>query len=769
MGETLGGMPDQNEPLGGPSVGPSDGPGANRAPEASPVPPEPTTVVLQDTESPDTREKIFRQASKRFERVKTYEHNCRSYARDDLKFAHGDAYNGYQWPVNIRQNRERDQKPCLTLNRTQQHNLMIINDAKQNKPGIMVRPTGNEASYESAQVLESVIRHIEYQSKASIAYDISTEFQVEVGYGAIRVRADYISDDTFDQDIFIESCRRPDLVYFDPDAKEVDRSDAKWAFVVDEVPLDDFDDIYPQYAGQTQVFSEPSDEWRTKQHVRVAEYFWIETAPDTLYQFTDPHDGSLKTIRGAMMTPALEAKLQGDKSVRKRRIMAPKVKWALIVGTNVAELRDIPCQFIPLVPVIGRETFIDGQYDRMGHTRALLDPQRMYNYWSSQAVEQVALMSKTPWVAPAAAIEGQEVYWNTANTVNYSVLVWNHLDDEGNPIPPPQRQEPPSMASAYLQGMQVTQQEMMMVSGQFQSQMGEASNERSATSIQQRQRQGDVATYHFIDNLAIAIRQVGRIVMDMIPRIYDTARVIQAQGEDGISFEVQIDPQAAQAYQAHRAHDGQVAKHVLNPMLGRYEVEADVGPAWGTKREQAAEAFAQILAQAPQLAPVIGDIYFRNLDIPMANEAAERLKRGVPKELLGQGPSQTEQQLQGQLQKTQALLAKIWGQLVEAKSKQISTEQLRDIDAYDSETKRIAALAKVFPEADPQGLHEILEQLVGQTLQTQLTPLVKDLTDSISLAHTQSHGSVLPPLPAEFQTQPDNAPGPTGAKPPGAP
>lgn len=712
--------------------------GSNNRP---PTPPAPISVERTNLNAPaqaggvaegrtlDMR--IFNSAQKRFQRAKTYYHNTLQYGRDDLKFDAGDAYNGYQWPVNIRMNRERDQKPTLTLNRTRQHNLLIINDMKQNSPGIDIRPTGNEATLEAAECLKAVIRGIEYRSRARSAYNKSAEFQVKTGYGVIRVDADYISDDSFDQDAWIRPVLRPDLVYIDPDCKQPDRSDANWAFVFDEIPVEDFADLWPEYAGHTQVFSEPAADWVTKTKVRVAEYFYRQYDEDELVEYIDTSTGKKATMRKSKMNGELWQELVSG-GAKTRKIKAPMVKWALIIGTNVADKADIPCSYIPLVPVLGEETYIDNQYDRKGHTRAMIDPQRMYNYWSSQAVEQAVLQSKTPWIAPALAIEGQEVYWNTANQVNYSVLVWNHRDDEGNEIPAPIKNEPPNMAPAYLQGMQVTQQEMMMVSGQFQAQMGEPSNERSGTSIQQRQRQGDTATYHFIDNQAMAIRQVGKIILDMIPRLYDSTRVVMALGENGISYDVEMDPQAQQAYMKHLDHDNKVAKHVLNPNIGMYEVQAEVGPNWGTRREQTVDVMGQILTQNPALTQILGDIFFQNLDISMADEAAARLRRGVPKELLGEGPSQQEQALAQQLQETQGLLQKIWQQHLDLQMKHNSIEAKRDIDAYDAETKRVAALSKIMPTVDPQGTEEMVKQLIADAHQTHIVPLIQMLTKKLA-------------------------------------
>jgi hypothetical protein len=197
--------------------------------------------------------------------------------------------------------------------------------------------------------------------------------------------------------------------------------------------------------------------------------------------------------------------------VQSRDVAEPEIEWFKLAGNKIIDREQWLGKYIPIVPFIGEETVIEGEMDRKGHTRAQIDAQRIYNYWASAAVEQVALQTKTPYVARADAIEGRTEQWATANVKNWSVLVYNGIDEAGNPIPPPSRVEPPTMAQAYIQGMTIARQDLMSVTGQYQAELGMPSNERSGIAIQQRQRQGDTATYHYIDNQAKGIRQIGRI------------------------------------------------------------------------------------------------------------------------------------------------------------------------------------------------------------------------------------------------------------------
>jgi hypothetical protein len=677
------------------------------------------TANLYNEETLTGDDRIIAEAQRRFRQCEEWESRARKLFLEDIKFSNGDSDNGYQWPNEIRRNRDVDERPCLTINKTHQHNLQIINDAKQNKPRAKVNPVGNGATYEAAQVYEGIFRHIEYISNATVAYDTATSFQVQGGIGYWRVVTDYLGNDNFDQEIFIRRVKDPLTVYLDPDINEVDGSDARFGFIFDDMPMDEFRSAYPEYreiGGATALGN--SDGWIDKDHIRVAEYYRREENKDQLISFTNPMTGQAQQVRRKDIPSQLIDGIIDHPSTKVREIKTWKVEWYLIIGDEVAERRDWAGEYIPIVRIIGEETIINGELDRKGHTRCLRDPQRIYNYWSSSAVEHVALQSKTPFIAPAAAIENLEGYWETANTVNHSVLPYNAVDDAGNPIPMPQRAQPPVMATAYIEGMKIAQQEMSMVSGQYEASMGQKSNEQTGVAIQERQRKGENATYHFIDNLAIGIRFTGKILIDLIPKIYDTPRILRILGEDGEESHIQLDPKAEQAYQQHAAKEQADVSAIFNPNVGRYDVEADIGPAYATRRQEAFNAISQILTQAPTLVPLIGDILFKAADFPMADEIAERMERMVPPQAKGEGVPPAVMELQQQLKQTQQLLVDMAQELGEERLRLKAKDAQKEIDIYDAITKRMGILLKeqVSSKDIAMMLHDLMKEEHKATL-----------------------------------------------------
>jgi hypothetical protein len=471
-------------------------------------------------------EAIVQEAKDNFHRCEDWEADFRKLFVEDLKFANGDSDNNYQWPDTIRNERDGDDKPCLTVNKTKIHCFQIINDSRQHAPQIKVRPVNSGATVEAAKLMDGLVRHVEYQSNAQSAYNTMQEFAVFGGIGYLRVTTDYVGDDSFDQEIFINRIKDPLTVYLDPDIKEVDGSDAKFGFVFTDYSRAEFTAKHGKKAADEAQFPALSEGsvWLGKDRIRVLEYFRIKITKEKIAALDDEllqtiPNAKSNVIKESDVDPEVWDAITQDPNVKLREVEKKTVEWFMIAGEKIKERSIWPGQYIPIVRCVGEEVVIDGKLERKGHVRTLKDPQRMYNFWTSSATEHVALQTKIPYVAGKRAIKGYEKYWDGANTENYPYLPYNDIDDTGNPITRPQREQPPVMAQAYIEGMKIAASEMMMVSGQYQAVMGQPSNETSGVAINARQRQGDNATYHFIDHQAAAVRFVGRIVVDLFPHV----------------------------------------------------------------------------------------------------------------------------------------------------------------------------------------------------------------------------------------------------------
>ena len=707
--------------------------------------PDPQVSALRSLGSMD----IMEEMRERFRACAEWEATYRRKFMEDLKFAEADAFNGYQWPDSIRRTRDLSDKPCLTLNVVRQHNLKIINDMRKSKESCKILGMGNGATQESAEIVKQLIRHIEYNSKAQRnAYTPARGFQVKGGIGWWRIVTDYESNDSFDQEIYIKGIPDPLSVYMDPNCQQPDCSDARYAFIFSFMPRELIEALVPDYPWQLgaprmpigiapgESFFIEKDNWL------VAEYFRKVPLQDELISFMTPM-GERVTVRRSRIPDEIASKLKEDDRTMTRNVVDQQIEWKLVVGDEIIDETIWPGKYIPLIRCLGEESVIEGILDRKGHTRALTDAQRMFNYNASASVEFGALQTKSPWLAAAAAIEGLEGLWNTANTENHSVLVWKHVDDDNAEavIPPPQKIEPPSSSPAFEQGMQTAFMQMMMTSGQWQNQQGQMGNERTGSAIKERLQEGESATYHFTDNYEDALVYTYQQIIDLIPKVYDTRRIKHILADDGTEMEIELDPGAAQPYMQQIDRQNNIIRRVLNPTMGTYEVAASVGPNVESKRQEAVEDLTMILTEAPALTAIIGDILLRNMDFDDAQEAAMRLRRMVPPQALGQGPSQNEQQLSQQVQQLQVNLAKALEQHGKDAVKLQGKDQMRDIDVYGAETDRIKALSQIVAANDPESMRPIIEQLVSDALETNLMPILKQNIEANAPTGPDSDGT----------------------------
>ena len=564
-----------------------------------------------------TPEEILQTAKDRFE--KSIEHSAHNVdkARQDIRFAAASPDDPWQWDEVDVQGRKQQQRPMLTINKMPQHIRQVTNDIRQNRPAIKFRPADDGADVEVAEILNGLARHIEANSDADVAYDTASENQVVHGLGYIRVLADYISESSFDQDIFIGTVKDSFKVHDDPDAEDPVGADRKWLFVEDKLSEEDFKAQYPKAEPIDWHFVKNSD-WFADKYIRIVEYFEVVDKEEDLYLWSN-NTTSFKS------QPLPQGVFVGEKPVKVRKSKRRVVMWRKMNGQEILEEREFPSKYIPFARVVGNQWIVDGKTYISGLVRNAKDSQRMYNVAQSAIVERVMQAPKAPWLTPAEAVEGYEKTWQTANTANHAFLPYNHLDENGEPIPMPQRQMPTMVEAGLNQIAMGANDDIKSETGQYDASLGQKSNETSGRAIMARQREGDNATYHYIDNLGRAIRHVGRIILDMIPQIYDTKRVARILGEDGTANKAILDPEHGEAISEFRDDDGEINR-IFNPMVGTYDVYTTSGPSFTTRRMEALDAMTAMTQANPALWQVIGDQLVKNMDWPGAEEMAERLK-----------------------------------------------------------------------------------------------------------------------------------------------
>ncbi|NBX70432.1 MAG: hypothetical protein EBQ98_00770 [Actinobacteria bacterium] len=636
---------------------------------------------------------------------------------DDLRFYAGSPDNQWQWPADVLATRGAVQgqtinaRPCLTINKLPQHVHQITNDQRQNRPGIKVIPVDDNADVEVAEIFNGMIRHIEYISDADVAYDTACENQVAYGEGYIRILTEYCDDDTFDQDIKIARVRNSFSVYMDPLIQDPCGSDAKWCFITEDLSQDEYHRLFPNASPLSTletlgVGDQNLSQWLNTNTIRIAEYFYCDYERKTL----NLYPGNVTAFEGTPEDKQLKAVYGKPKKSREADIK--KIKWCKINGYEILEEQEWAGSCIPVVRVIGNEYEVEGRIYISGLVRNAKDAQRMYNYWTSQEAEMLALAPKAPFIGYGGQFEGYESQWKTANTNNWPYLEVNPdvTDGQGAILPLPQRAQPPMASSGLMQAKLGASEDIKSATGQYNASLGQQSNERSGRAILARQREGDVGTYHYQDNLARAVRYVGRQCVELIPKIYDTQRIARIIGIDGETKMVKIDPTQAEPVRKIQNQEGIVIDKIYNPSVGKYDVVVATGPGYATKRQEALEAMAQLLQGNPQLWTVAGDLFVKNMDWPGAQEMAKRFAKTIDPKLMGD--AEDNPALQAANQQMQAMAAELdqLHQMLQNVGKSMEAQDMErkdfeaQIKAYQAETQRISAVQSGMTEEQIQDI-----------------------------------------------------------------
>ena len=679
---------------------------------------------------------------------------------DDVKFAAGSPDNHWQWPADILQTRGAVQgqtinaRPCITINKLPQHIKQVTNEQRQNRPSGKVIPANDDASEDVAEVFEGLVRHIEYISDADVAYDTACDNQVTQGEGYFRILTKYCDDNSFDQDIFIGRVRNSFSVYMDPLMQDPCGADAEWCFVTEDMPKEEFERKYPDAAPlsslqQQGIGDQNLAQWLNDKTVRVADYYYIkhESAMLNLY----PGNRAIE----AGSPEDQQAKAMGLKPIKTRQVDVKKVKCLKINGYEVLEDNDWAGKYIPVVRVVGNEFEVEGRLYLSGLVRNAKDAQRMYNYWVSQEAEMLALAPKAPFVGYGGQFEGYETQWKSANTQNYPYLEVNLdvTDSTGRVLPLPQRSQPPMASSGLLQAKAGAADDIKSTTGQYDTSLGQTSNERSGKAILAREHQSDTGTYHYVDNLARAIRYGTRQIVDLIPKIYDTQRVARIIGVDGEVDTAEINPNQPQAVNKIVDEAGITIKKIYNLNVGKYDVRVTTGPSYVTKRQETMEAMSTLLQGNPELWKVAGDLFIKNMDWPGAEEMAARFAKTIDPKLL-QGEDQSpemqaaQQQMQAMAQELDHLHQMLKNVQKSYEAKTLENDHFKaDIQAYDAETKRLTALsgaASAAPvSADIQlAVKQYIQQILAEGLpEEQEGPSIEEGEMEVARTPTQPQGA----------------------------
>lgn len=681
-------------------------------------------------------EELLKEAKDRYQLADDYWSQNIKMWKEDAEFR-----NLNQWPKEVLDAREG--RPNLVVDKCNQYVRQVVNDGRQNRPSVKVRPVDDTGDDDVATAYQGIIRHILDRSNADEAFDTALDHAAGNGFGYFRVLSEYAHKNTFNHELIVRRIRNPLAVRIDPNFQAADGSDMGWGFIGDDIPKDEYKKRFPnaKYTNWDQDSQKYGDGWLAEK-VRVVEYYYKVETDRTMHLLADGTTSSDEEYEAALAA-ATETKTEPPPAIiETRNIPECEVRWCRLSGAEVLEKSVWGGPYIPIIPIFGNESDIGGTVTYSGLVRAAKDPQRLYNYMRSAFAETVALQPKVPFVAAEGQLEGREHEWETANAGDKSVLIYKPQTVDGVIVPPPQRQPQPGIPEGFARDMQLSEHDIQASMGMYAASVGQPSNEKSGRAIMARQREGDTATFHYQDNLNRGIRYLGRILVDQVPRKYDSKRVIRILGEDGKAESAEINPEQEKPMERIGG------KTIYNLGVGTYDVSVAAGPSYTTKRQEAAEMLGQMVQADPQIMQIAGDIIVRAQDMPMGEELAERFKLMLPPPIqqaeqakqqgedpkvlaaiapLKQGLDQAQQQIQAQDQALQQAAQENQKLQADATNKQVDVEskrgelllQSRELDLkerevaiaeFDAQTKRIQVTGT---QASPEDVQQFVAQAMA--------------------------------------------------------
>jgi hypothetical protein len=543
--------------------------------------------------------------------------------KEDLEFLSDEPYS--QWDsadAKDAKSRRNSGKPVLQIDQLSQFVNQVSNDIRMNTPSIEVIASDG-GDIETAEIIEGKIREIQARSNADDAYDTAANFAVKSAIGFIRIDHDYIDETSFNQELFIDRVINPSSIYIDPMSVEPDGSDMKCAFVFDKMTKDDFESKYPNKDFTSfKVDSIECD----KDEIIIAEYFEIE---EEEYWLVVDIEGN-----------QFESDTKPEFAFKSRKTKRRTVKRYKLSGADILEEGVFPAKYIPIVPVYGEESWIDGKRNLLSLIRRSKQAQQLHNFWASTEAELLMKAPKAHVTAQEGTVEQYADDWT--NPDKAAVLRYKGTDAQGRPANPPQFNMPVQIPSGIVQARQQSVMDIRSTMGLYDSFLGQQDNAISGIAIGNRQREGDRVVYHFMDNLSRSIRHVGRILISAIPKIYDTPQVVQIIGKEETNDYVGINGMVV---------EGQERLYDLTQ--GKYTVQVVTGASYATMRQEASDFFERVLTSQPQLMNVMGDLMFKYSDFAGAQAMSDRMRKIIDPKILDEEADPQVMALQAQNEELQ--------------------------------------------------------------------------------------------------------------------
>ncbi len=536
-------------------------------------------------------------------------------------------------------------KPRYTFDMTSPIVDQIAGEIEQADFDIKVRPAGGDSSKETAQILDGLIRNIENISNASAIYSHAGRNMVATGIDGWRVVQEYCDGMSYDQDLMIKPIYNfSERVWFDVGSQTRDRSDSKYCFVLQAIPSDEYKERFPKGSGQSVSSGRTKTGYYQKAATIVCgQIYYVKYEKTEIAMLSDGKIIELTDDTKAVLDELADNGITVSQSRPRKK---PVVYSRLFDGSGwLTDEQRTVFSYIPVIPTYGNFKVIEDKTVYRGVVQKLMDPQRVMNYSLSREIEEGALAPRAKyWMTPKQAA-GHEEKLRTMNVNSDPVQFYNPDPTVAGGAPPQQ-----SGGAQINPGLRTVSESMRQIMGQtagmFAANMGDNPGLQSGVAIKSLQQKGDNGTIKYFKAMEIAISQTARVMVDAMPRVYDTTQQKRILNADG-SFEMQTLNQTV--------IDGQTGKPVVINDLskGKYDVTCSAGPSFQSRSQEAVQTILEMAAFDPSVIQSGADILFNNLDSPGMDLIAQRKRQ----QLLAAGvipPTQMTDEEKAQIAQAQA-------------------------------------------------------------------------------------------------------------------
>lgn len=658
------------------------------------------------TDAPVKDSDFLTTALSRWRTVDTAEEPMRKEGQIDLEFL-----DLKQWDADIVRDRG-DSRPCLTIDQIGEPYRQLVGQQRQAKPAIQINPVDNGADIDTAEVFQGLIRHIEVTGGAKAARDEAFKGIVGPGWSYYRIITDYDYDQSdvkpgedgtlppylLDQCIKYQAIENPFTVFRDPACPLHEPEKARFCFIVEDVPTEEFKRKWPNAAATSaEAFAASGltlPEWYPENSVRVADYFYVEESKGQ----------HVVLLQDGRVVPAEFA--PPNVPVIARRFLTKRVvKLAKITGAEILEGNEVgegekPTEgrkwegsYIPVIPMYGESIVVNGKRTLRGIVRPARDAQRSYNYQVSELVYELALSPKSKIIMAEGQDEGYEDMYKNAPTTAFPALKYVPKAFGGELLPPPQ-------VAHFTDATKI--QALTVAINQFKADLrstlsfydpsdpSRKNADQSGKAILARQQSMDAGSVNYKDNFGQALLYEGKVLLDLIPKIYNRPgrilRIVGLEDETQTEEVVYGQPRKSKNNKAKRGVAG-----IFQWGAARFDVTVSIGASYTTRRQEAADWQLELMkVLPPQMAAAMAPITVRNMDGPGNREIADRLDRTLPPQIKGDDGEADPQAMQAQLAQMQQKQQQD-GQVIQMLQEHIKTEQVKQQATVMASREKAAA------------------------------------------------------------------------------